>query len=178
MDLNRQPETPAPVAARAHPVFGEAGSRWWTIGAGIANNFDDATDISLHGAYSYFLVKDVEFAAELNGWYFHQEGPDAGGINPAFVLRWHFYDEGPWTVYADTGIGILVATDDVPFGGTQLDFTPRFGGGFTRELDPDTGTRLQVGVRWHHVSNARITGASNNPSRDGLMFYAGIEFPF
>ena len=132
----------------------------------------------LLGAYSYFLVKDVEFAAELNGWYFHQEGTDAGGINPAFVFRWHFYDDGEWTIYGDVGIGLLFATDNVPQGGTSFDFTPRVGGGFTRELDPDTRARLQVGVRWHHISNARINGSDNNPSRDAVMLYTGIQFPF
>jgi lipid A 3-O-deacylase len=176
MDLNRQPES---LAARpTHAPFGQAHSRWWTVSCGVANNLQDATDFNLCGAYSYFLVKDVEFAAELNGWYFYQSGPEALGINPAMVFRWHFYNDGKWTAYADAGIGLLLATDTVPEGGTAFDFTPRIGGGFTRELDPDTGTRLQVGARWHHVSNARIHGASNNPSRDGLMLYAGIQFPF
>jgi hypothetical protein len=164
--------------APAHPAFGDAHSRWWTAGVGVANNLQDATDLNVRGAYSYFLVKDVEFSAELNAWYFHQEGPDAVGINPAMVFRWHFYDDGKWTLFGDMGIGLLAATDEVPKGGTAFDFTPRLGGGFTREIDPDTGTRLQVGLRWHHISNARISGASNNPSRDGIMLYGGLQFPF
>ncbi len=178
MDLNRQPVAQAPADKPKRAAFGDAGSRWWTIGTGVANNLDDATDVNLRGAYSYFLVKDVEFSAELNAWYFHQAGPDAAGINPAMVFRWHFYDDGEWTLFGDVGIGLLAATNEVPDGGTAFDFTPRVGGGFTRELDADTGTRLQVGLRWHHISNARISGASNNPSRDGIMLYAGIQFPF
>ncbi len=182
MDLSRQPEKQAPDLTAppkpGHPAFGEARSMWWTLGGGVANNFDDATDINVRGAYSYFLVKDVEFAAELNLWYFHQAGPDAEGINPAILFRWHFYDEGKWTIYADAGIGLLFATDEVPDGGTSFDFTPKIGGGFTYELDPESGARLQVGLRWHHISNARINGASNNPARDAAMIYAGIQFPF
>jgi hypothetical protein len=40
------------------------------------------------------------------------------------------------------------------------------------------GPRLQLGVRWHHISNGRSNGDSDNPSRDGLMLYTGVVFPF
>ena len=162
----------------APPRFGEARSRWWSAGVGVANNLQGANDFNIRGAYSYFLVDDVEFSAELNGWYFQQPGRDAVGINPAMVVRWHFIDDGTWTVYGDVGIGLLFASDEVPEGGTQFDFTPRIGGGVTRLLDPATGLRLQAGLRWHHISNARIYGAADNPSRDGLMVYAGLQWPF
>jgi len=181
MDLNRQPpasDTVAVPAKPARPQFGEARSRWWTVGGGVANSLNSATDLNVRGAYSYFLVKDVEFSAELNGWYFHQNGPDAGGINPAMVFRWHFYNDGDWTIYGDLGVGLLFATDQVPKGGTAFNFTPRIGTGFTRLLDEESGTRLQVGLRWHHVSNTRLQGADDNPAHDGLMLYAGVQFPF
>lgn len=173
-DLSRQPEDPAPAAAR----FGAEGSQWWTVGAGVATDFSKATDGSLRGAYSTFLVDDVEFSAELNAWYFNQSGPNAVGLNPAILFRWHFYNEGPWTLFGDIGIGVLLATDSVPRDGTVFNFTPRVGVGFTRELDELTQTRLQVGLRWHHVSNARLLGEGDNPSRDGLLLYAGLQFPF
>jgi hypothetical protein len=174
-DLSRQPEEPQPAPA---PRFGAQGSEWWTVGAGLASDFSKATDASFRGAYSTFLVENVEFSAELNAWYFNQSGPNAFGLNPAILFRWHFYNEGPWTLFADVGIGLLLATDSVPRYGTAFNFTPRAGIGFTRELDEDTRTRLQVGLRWHHVSNARLTGEGDNPARDGLMLYAGLQFPF
>jgi hypothetical protein len=158
--------------------FGEARSRWWTVGAGVAYDWGEATDLNLQGGYSYFLVKNVEFSAELNAWYFHQHGPDGIGINPAIVLRWHFFEEGPWTIYADAGIGLLFANEEVPTGGTRFDFTPRVGAGFTRLLDEETGLRMQAGLRWHHISNARLEGEGDNPARDGLMLYATLQFPF
>jgi hypothetical protein len=184
LDLARQPaqpEEPAkeiPAKPPPPPAFGAASSKWWTVGGGVASNFADATDVDLRFAYSHFLVKDVEFGAEMNLWYFHQDGPDAAGFNPAMVFRWHFYDDGKWTLFGDVGIGLLLASDDVPVGGTAFDFTPRVGVGFTRELDPETRTRLQVGLRWHHISNARLSGAADNPSRDGVMLYAALQFPF
>jgi hypothetical protein len=147
------------------------------LGGGIASDFHDSTDYNLMIAWNYFMVRNVELSVELNGWFMDQSGDNAFAINPAFVFRWHFFNEGRWTLYTDAGIGILLSTEDTPAGGTQFNFTPRFGGGATYRLD-DAGTRLQVGARWHHISNARIHGDSENPSRDGVMAYVGVMIPF
>lgn len=186
LDLSRQPEPPAKgeepkIEARTepgHPKFGTPQSVWVTAGGGLAYDFKDSTDYNIRVAYSVFLVQDVEFSAELNGWYFNQPGDDQLGINPAIVFRWHFVNTGPWTVYTDLGIGILGSTGDVPGGGTSFNFTPRVGVGFTREISEDSGARLQMGLRWHHISNGRIAGDERNPSRDAPMLYAGIQVPF
>jgi hypothetical protein len=158
-------------------AYGSAGSRWWTVSAGVAHDFNGSTDTDLGFAYSYFLAKDVEFATEVAGWYFNQTGENAHGASLAMTFRWHFINTGPWTVYGDVGIGFLVASDVVPEGGTSFNLMPQGGVGFTRALT-DSGLRLQMGVRWHHISNARIHGEANNPARDQPMLYAGIVFPF
>lgn len=184
----RQPagagETPA-MSSDAKPaeadtrLFGRAGSEWITIGLGYTNNFQDDQAYDVHASYSRFLVDEVEFALELGAWYFDQTGDNAAGLSPTINFRWHaLHDEKfTWTGYLDVGIGVLFATDNVPEGGTGFDFTPRAGAGFTRELD-DHGTRLQIGLRWQHISNGRIEGDERNPGRDSLMVYAGIIFPF
>ncbi len=169
---------PAASPAHAAEPFGAKGQRWWTLGGGYADNFNAAHDLNLRGAYSIFLEKDIEFTAELNLWYFNQPGPDTLGINPAFAFRWHFWNEGRWSYYADAGIGLLFASGNTPQGGTGFDFMPRIGAGLTYQLDPATANRLQVGLRWHHISNARIHGDARNPARDGLLLYAGIMIPF
>jgi hypothetical protein len=159
--------------------FGLAGHTRLTIGTGVAfalEESDDSTDYNLNLAWSRFIVDDWEFRVELGGWYFDQEPDSTWGVNPGIAVRWHFINEGPWTVYGDAGIGLLVAADDVPSGGSSIDFMPRVGGGITRRINA-RGDRLEFGVRWHHVSNARVVGDSNNPDRDGVMLYAGISFP-
>jgi hypothetical protein len=83
---------------------------------------------------------------------------------------------GSWTLFADVGIGVLLATDNTPSGGTGFNFTPRAGVGGTWRLN-DEGVRLQAGVRWHHISNARINGETRNPDRDGIMGYVALQFP-
>lgn len=167
------------VVTPISPRYGSAGSEWLTIGGGVANNFHNDTDLNIHGAWSRFLADEVEFSMEVGGWYFAQEGDDTAGINWNVIFRWHaFHDEAfTWTVYFDAGIGVLGSFDNVPGDGTGFNFTPRLGAGFTHAIG-DEGTRLQIGVRWHHISNGRIEGDERNPGRDSVMVYAGVIFPF
>lgn len=161
-------------------AFGIADSQYWGITGGVGfalEENDDSTDTNLAFTYHRFLIDDFEFIGEIGGWYFAQDGDDSAGLNPGFTFRWHFINRDRWTLYADAGIGLLFATDDVPDGGSSFDFMPRAGGGVSFRLT-DEGLRGYVGARWHHVSNARINGDSANPDRDGVMIYGGVMFPF
>ncbi|MEL7471993.1 MAG: acyloxyacyl hydrolase [Planctomycetota bacterium] len=179
MQPEQAPPIEAPPELASSKRFGEEGSWWFTIGGLYAHDFDDNTDVNLHGAVSHFLVEDFEVAFELAAFGHFQERDDALGLNPNLVFRWHLlHDEDKdWTFYADAGIGLLFTTDEVPDGGTSVNFTPRFGLGLTGRLG-DTDARWLAGLRWHHISNARISGEEENPSRDAPGFYAGLMFPF
>lgn len=161
------------------PSFGVAGSNWFSVGVGYMHDFEEDQAGELHLGYSHFIADEVEFNVELTGWYFDQTGDNTGGVNPGFNFRWHFLHDEPynWTVFAEAGIGLLFTFDEVPDGGTGFNFTPRAGMGFTTRID-DCGDRLQIGLRWQHISNGRIEGDSRNPGRDSLMGYIGIMFPF
>lgn len=172
-----QSTTPPPADTAPRGDYGDEGTQWLTIGGGAAFDFESATDSNLHLAWSTFLVKDVEFGIEAGGWYFNQPGDNTGGVSGTLLFRWHFVNTGKWTVFADAGIGVLGAFDDVPDTGTSLNVLPRAGAGVTRQIS-DSGTRLELGIRWHHISNARINGDDENPARDGAMFYTGVIFPF
>jgi len=166
------PEAAAPVVA-----FAQEGWRHLSFGGGFADNFGDATDLNASVGLSYFFVDRVEAAIEVGLWHSNQDGDNVVGLNLTPVLRWHFYADERWTVYVDGGVGVLVASDEVPDGGTEINFTPRLGAGVTRLLN-DRGWRLQAGVRWHHISNARIEGEARNPSRDAPMLYAALIVPW
>lgn len=157
--------------------FGQPGYRSWTIGTGWAPDFEGSLDANLHASLNWFLIQDVEFSLEGAAWHFNQPGDNEGGGSLSIVFRWHFLNKESWSLFADAGIGALLATGDVPDGGTSFDLLPRLGAGATFRLD-DQDTRLIVGVRWHHISNARINGDDENPSRDAPMLYAGLVFPF
>lgn len=166
------PDAPAP-----REPYGTEGSEWILFGAGAAYDFDKSTDIDLNIGYSRFLVDDVEWLLELAGWYHAQDGDDAVSLNPAMEFRWHFYNEGDTSVFLNAGIGVLVASDNVPDMGTGFDFTPRAGIGFTHRI-ADDGTRLVGGLRWNHFSNARIHGDDRNPARDAPLLYLQLAVPF
>jgi hypothetical protein len=177
---------PSPAADGRRPAggYGRAGSRWLTVGAGYAYDFDKDNDFNLHAAWSTFLVDGFEFAIEGAGWYFNQQGDDTGGVSGSMVFRWHFWhaDNYDWSVFTDFGIGLLAGFDEVPNGGTAFNFLPRLGLGYTRALNQSstgesTGPRWMVGLRWHHISNARIQGDDENPARDSLMAYFALTFP-
>jgi hypothetical protein len=169
-------ETPKSEEPKGRFRFGDAGSTWITLGGGAADNFKNV-DINIFGRYGHFIAQDIELFGELGAWAYSQPGKDATGFNLSMVVRWHWFDCGKWTSFLDAGIGVLATTRPVPPGGTAFDFTPRLGGGFTRQITDD-GLRLELGIRWAHVSNARISGNAENPGRDSIMVYAGLIFPF
>lgn len=157
--------------------FGQAGMWYWTVGGGVGIS-DDSIDPMGQLGFGTFLADDFEFNLTVRGWYFAQDsGPDAGGGSLAIGFRWHFVNKTAYSVYTHFGIGMLYASDDVPPGGTQFNFTPTVGIGSTIRLD-DRDTRLDLGLRWHHISNATTGGSDDNPARDGIMLYMALIFPF
>ena len=119
---------------------------------------------------------DVSFDAELNLLFFDQELNDAFGVNLNAMIRWHaWHDEArTWSIYFDAGAGIMASTEDVPDMGSRFNFTPQLGAGMSFKMANDS--RLYVGTRWHHTSNANTF--EQNPGRDTMLVYAMIGFPF
>lgn len=177
LDLRPATFSMTPAPRETPPRFGEADTWWWSIGGGVADDFVDSTDVNLHGSVGWFIARNIELNAELGVWSYTQPDEDAFGINPNIILRWHWLNTGSWTLYSDVGIGVLFTNEDVPHRGTTFNFTPRLGGGVTYQI-ADNGARLQLGLRWAHVSNARLQGNDDNPGRDSVMIYAGVIFPF
>lgn len=173
----------------------QGGDRAWflTLGAGVARDEDPGTHTLGFATFSTFLDQALEFQIELNGYAFQQPGDDAAGAGFHFNLRWHVWSgqygearqlwDAPmssapdWTVFFDGGIGMIFSTDDVPENGTSVNFSPRVGAGFTARLG-ESQTRLVMGVRWHHMSNARINGDDENPDFNAPLVFAGVQWGF
>lgn len=184
LDDNRPGEPPAQAGGEDLSLsldthrFGERGSWYWSVGV-MGTLSEDATDARLDYTVRVFLADDFEFNLSLAGWGFFQDHDDALGLNPGLAFRWHFinnHDAG-YSIYAQTGIGLLWATDEVPHDGTRFNFTPHVGVGATLAL-PDTAARLDLGLGWHHISNASTSGSDDNPARDSLAVWVGVIFPF
>jgi hypothetical protein len=166
---------------RTYRPYGMPGQWWIGLGGGIGpgqTDGDYATDARLTLTTSMFIVEDFEFLMDWSFWGFFEDGYDTVGGSWSFLFRLHFPldDERLTTLFLDGGVGLLIAADEVPEGGTNLNFLPQLGAGVSHQLGDGPG-RIVGGVRWHHISNARIDGEANNPSRDGVMFYLSYTFP-
>lgn len=184
-DAIAQDEQPPPTpqaAERVNPAFGMPGNRTWSVGGAVLFG-GNGSDGAYQGfvAFDTFLAKDFQIGVELGGWFFDQESDDALGASAIMNLRWHFLpweaSKEEWSLFAELGIGIMGTTEDVPPGTGEFNFTPRAGFGATFRLG-EGEERLLVGVRWQHVSNARIFGADDNDGSDMVMLHAGMVFPF
>lgn len=180
-----QDDPPATDPAPPRKTFKPYGlpDQWWIgLGGGIAygqTEGDGAVDGRLTITTSVFLVEDLEFLMDWSLWGFAQEGSDTVGASWSFLFRIHFPfdDDKTTTFFIDGGVGAMIAADEVPATGTNLNFLPQIGLGLSHQLG-DGPARLVGGVRWHHISNARIDGEDRNPSRDGAMLYLSYTFPF
>lgn len=158
------------------PRYGQEGFTSWAISY-VAAYETEAFDQGLTLSYNRFLVDNIEWLLEAGLWSFYDTGNDtAFGLSAGFGFRWHFLTRERWTLFADAGISLLGVTDAVPPDGTELNFMPRVGVGFTYQIDE--AVRVMGGVRWHHISNARTRGDDRNPSRDAPQFYVGLVVPF
>ena len=157
-------------------VFGTEGSmRWGLLGGwGIDVKNDSNNEIAFGATWEYFIVDGFAFTPELKLWGFFQEEKDAFGGSLDLLFAWHFIRQDTWSFFVDGGVGLLGTTANVPSGGSEFNFTPQAGVGVT--FDIGNNNRWVVGVRWHHISNAGLY--SDNPGRDSVYVYTGINFPF
>jgi len=154
--------------------FGELNDHRINLLVGGAGDFEDNYLGTAGVGLSWFFLDDLSIDIELMGIGVSQDGDDAAGFNPNLMFRWHFLPRQTWSLYADGGCGLVIATEEVPDGGSNFNFTPQIGFGATYEIG--VNTRLMAGVRWYHISNARLS--EDNPGRDSLMVYAGVSFGF
>jgi len=167
-------------SVKSPPKFGAKGSWWWSLGmaGGVVGDTDG--DINANFQFHTFLIDNVEMGLEFGGTFFNDvKGTDSvgGGFNLNF--RWHFIHKERFTIFAEGGAGIQGTSNEVPFGGSEFNFTPRAGMGLTWQMFPDKPMRVMLGSRWQHVSNAGTQGGSNrNPGRDTGVIYLSLIFPF
>lgn len=181
-DINHRHEPAEPSAGSATldtagpaEPFGTSGQEYLTISGSTTTFSTEATDLALGVAYSRFLTDDFEWINDLRVMHSNQSGDNVVAGNFRMLFRYHAINRERWTVFGDIGIGVLVATDEIPNTGTVLNFTPTLGIGATWSL-PNSNARLVGGVRWHHISNARIESDRANPSRDDAALFFGVSF--
>jgi len=165
-----------PSAEAPAEPFGSAGTWRLNVHGGFGMDATDSGNtLALGGVgLSYFAADYLSIDMELNGLGAFQDGNDAAAVNFNLLVRYHFVHRDTWSLFVDGGAGLLLATEEVPNDGSNFNFTPQAGFGFTCDIGSDN--RLMAGVRWHHISNANTF--EDNPGRDSVFVYAGVSMPF
>jgi len=156
--------------------WGGKGTKRWDIVAGYAVEFEETENrlVRVGIEIEHFVENNLSIDLGLHLLDVEQSGKDTLGVNASVQLRWHFIDEESWSMFIEGGIGILRSSANVPSGGSSFNFTPQIGSGFS--FDAGNNNRWLVGVRWFHISNANTY--NNNPSRDSVLLWTGISFPY
>ena len=156
--------------------WGEAGSWRWGIHGGYAEgmNHHENQLLLLGVEFDYFIANELSLDIGLHLLDVTQTEGNTDGFNVTLQLRWHAIAKEDWSFFLEGGAGLLFTQDNVPSDGSDFNFTPQAGFGFS--FDTGESARWLIGLRWHHISNANTH--RSNSSRDSLMLWAGITFPF
>ena len=135
----------------------------------------DAKEVIGSGAAgaSYYVFDNLSLGLEVSGYHLTQSpGRNTWMYGVAGVLRHHLLQFDRATVFADVSFGPVEAAARVPEGGTYFNFATRSGLGVTYPLREHL--YLLGGVRYFHLSNARIEGSQRNPSINGIEGFLGL----
>lgn len=170
------PASPATPAAAGGEDFAKG---VWTLSlyGGYVHDYQNDGDLGFGSVgVGYYVADRFAVGAEVRGFGISQEGPNAPAVEANLFIRHHLIVADPWTLYIDGSAGVFYADHEVPAGGTHFNFMEDTGLGATYRLDD--GVYLMGGVRYFHISNARIHGNDRNPSVNGLEGYFGVMFTF
>ena len=124
----------------------------------------------------YYVFDNVALNAELSGYHNEQSGPDDTIFAGDLLLRQHLFQRGRISVFVDVGGGLTYGNHRTPPGGTYFNFMEETGAGLTFQIRPNL--HLIGGVRYFHMSNARLEGSMRNPSINATQGYLGLMLRF
>lgn len=156
-----------------HPL---AAGKWvfWAYGSAAVGK--SARKVySGHLGVGYHIFDGFSVNLETVGHAIDQED-DASAVSLDLVPRWHYLRRENWSLYIDGGLGLIYSDERISESGTHFNFTSQAGIGGTYRL---TDRLIPMGgLRWFHISNARIKSKERNVGFDSPQFYAGIMIPF
>ena len=125
----------------------------------------------------YYVFNNLSLSLEAEGYRITQSpAHNAWMYGISGMLRHHVLQFDRTTLFIDASFGPVEATGRVPAGGTYFNFATRTGVGVTFQLREHL--HLLGGVRYFHLSNARIEGSQRNPSINGIEGFLGLMWTF
>jgi hypothetical protein len=125
--------------------------------------------------YGKYFIDRAVLEGQLVGYYTHDDENGIGiGVN--MVARYHLLVIGRFSLYGEIGAGVLESTEQIPTGGTRLNFTYFGGPGGSFEINDNN--HLVGGFLFQHVSNFFIEGRDRNPIMNSIAAYIGVMHTF
>ena len=134
------------------------------------NGEDD--DAGIGAQVAHFVGDDVAIGAGINLGNWFQSGQDAQSAELEGFLRTYPFHGGP--LFVDLHGGFQQATQAVPTGGTDWNFTFGFGPGVDIPVADDCS--LLMGCTYHHTSNALGRMNDRNPSQNEARLWIGFAW--
>ena len=172
------------LAATASAQTFSRGSReltfWGSGGHAVSGGFSDAGLFSAgvrlgwvlfspggHASLEYVVdFAPVNVIAQRNGATY------GAGFSPV-IFKLNF-SSGRIVPYLEGGGGLLFTRDEVPPGSSNVNFTPQVGLGVSVPLRRDRGPRLDLAIRYVHISNAGLSVP--NPGINTIQGRIGLQF--
>jgi len=164
-------ENPAPFAfPKGTLSFQTYGTYEGGLGA-CSNAASAATGVG------YYVFDNLSLGLEASGYRVTQSSAhNAWMYGLSGALRHHVIQFDRSTLFIDASFGPAEATRRVPDAGTYFNFVTRTGLGATFQLREHL--HLLGGVRYFHLSNARIEGSQRNPGINGVEGFLGLMWTF
>jgi hypothetical protein len=138
--------------------------------AGLDNQ-DDVTNANL--GFGYYVINNLSLGLEGSGYSERVSGHGQWGYGVTAELRHHLLRFDKTTIFASAAFGPVESTGRIPQPrGTDFNYITRVGIGSTYRLRDNLD--LLLGVRYFHLSNARLDGPERNPSINGIEGFAGL----
>jgi hypothetical protein len=131
---------------------------------------------SLYAGVSYGLGKGVTFKVGAPLYYVWQRGTDGYLLGLTFGVRSRALARPRWSVFWEFEVGLSESDTYVPPRGTRFNYLAIGGGGIAWRLRP--GLHGVAGLRWVHVSNNGLAGASRNPDIEAVGPSVGVLIGF
>lgn len=176
----RDPAPPATAPAPAPASAGDFAAGTWSLSLYGGYNREFSGDPQMgYGAIGvgYYAFDNFSVNAEARTLYADQDvGRDTTIFALDLLIRHHLIRGDGWSVFVDASAAVSQSLYHIPSNGTHFNFMEEAGVGATVRLADHT--HLIGGVRYWHLSNARIHGADENPGLNGVGGYVGLLFTF
>ena len=171
---------PAPASGSASAEslspFAE-GARYFSLTLGTSRDPSLGRIYLTQFSVDHYLWNDIALRAGFIFAYADARRNDDGVYGgPELGLRWHFLQHDRFSLHLDGSVAAVFHEHPLTENSLRFNFDLQAGLGAMYQLSDDL--LLQGGVRWHHLSNARIRGKSRNLGYDGPMLYLGFLHAF